>query len=514
MYNPSNPGTANETVREWFEAYNTTANPIDLNGWKIRLGTQANTQTDSIQTDLTVGAGQYIIFSNNLDSLQAIMGITAQHNYNSAGALANSGTPHIVIWNASNVLDDSVMYAVTNPWPSSTNGKSIYLTNYNNNNDLGASWALSNIQMANGDYGTPGLPNSALTVQPTLESPVVGATISEVAANFNWDAYSPAQTYVVQIATDSAFTNIVLNSTGNVANSLTTNVLTPGTHYYWRVRAIYNSVQSPWSIIWSFNTITYAVTVTAPVGGAHWLVGSSQLVTWTDNGADSVSGWYSIDGGSNWVSMFALAANTNSYTWTLPLTPSANAIVKVLPKIGNFTPSGTFTIDDYQFTFTSPVGGESWMATTQQTISWTDNGVPNVFLYVSWDNQATWFSLLLGSANTGSFAWTLPNVSSTECYCKLVAPVTGSTTISNQFTISPQLPPADPTGLAISVVVGSVDANLTWPAVPGATSYTVYSATTQNGTWSVISSGVPTNAYLDAGAVPAGHKLYRVTANN
>jgi len=122
--------------------------------------------------------------------------------------------------------------------------------------------------------------------------------------------------------------------------------------------------------------------------------------------------------------------------------------------------------------------------------------------------------LLLGSANTGSFAWTLPNVSSTECYCKLVAPVTGSTTISNQFTISPQLPPADPTGLAISVVVGSVDANLTWPAVPGATSYTVYSATTQNGTWSVISSGVPTNAYLDAGAVPAGHKLYRVTANN
>jgi hypothetical protein len=93
---------------------------------------------------------------------------------------------------------------------------------------------------------------------PRLLKPLNGTVISSLSPVFDW-ANSVIPTgatfdhYRIQIATDSAFTNIVhdLNING-VANSQdNTALLISGTTYYWRVQA-YNSAGdfSTWSAIW------------------------------------------------------------------------------------------------------------------------------------------------------------------------------------------------------------------------------------------------------------------------
>ena len=93
---------------------------------------------------------------------------------------------------------------------------------------------------------------------PRLLKPLNGALISGLSPVFDWaNSVIPTGTtfdhYRIQIATDSAFTNIVhdLNING-VANSKdNTALLISGTTYYWRVQA-FNSAGdfSTWSVVW------------------------------------------------------------------------------------------------------------------------------------------------------------------------------------------------------------------------------------------------------------------------
>src|SRR5206468_8865677 len=74
-----------------------------------------------------------------------------------------------------------------------------------------------------------------------------------------------------------------------------------------------------------------AVAVTSPNGGEAWAVGSSQTLTWnaTDNaGVANVDLAYSTDGGATYPNAIATGiANSGSYAWTVPNTPSTQARV-------------------------------------------------------------------------------------------------------------------------------------------------------------------------------------------
>ena len=75
------------------------------------------------------------------------------------------------------------------------------------------------------------------------------------------------------------------------------------------------------------------VTVTTPNGGESWLIGSSQSITWTatDNIAvANVDLAYSTDGGATYPNVIATAiANSGSFLWTVPNTPTTLARVQV-----------------------------------------------------------------------------------------------------------------------------------------------------------------------------------------
>src|SRR5439155_21583987 len=76
-----------------------------------------------------------------------------------------------------------------------------------------------------------------------------------------------------------------------------------------------------------------SVTVLMPNGGEVWPIGTSQKISWTasDNGSvASVDLAYSTDGGTTYPNVIATGiANSGTFVWTVPNTPTTTARVRV-----------------------------------------------------------------------------------------------------------------------------------------------------------------------------------------
>ncbi|MDP1537410.1 MAG: hypothetical protein Q8L95_09540, partial [Burkholderiales bacterium] len=80
-----------------------------------------------------------------------------------------------------------------------------------------------------------------------------------------------------------------------------------------------------------------ATTLTAPNGGEFWLAGSTQDVIWNSGHiadanltATPLKLAYSSDGGASYGTWTDWEANDGSYSWLLPMTPSYQAVIKVV----------------------------------------------------------------------------------------------------------------------------------------------------------------------------------------
>lgn len=93
------------------------------------------------------------------------------------------------------------------------------------------------------------LTNSPIQISPS--NGVINLNRSNI--TLDWDTVSNATSYQYQIDTANNFTNS--SQTFSVPTSqITLNRLDNFTTYYWRVRAINNAGNSPWSGVWSFTT--------------------------------------------------------------------------------------------------------------------------------------------------------------------------------------------------------------------------------------------------------------------
>src|SRR5439155_1297056 len=128
--------------------------------------------------------------------------------------------------------------------------------------------------------------------------------------------------------------------------------------------------------------------VVAPNGGETWTVGSTQAIAWTSSGTiPSVKLEYSKDNFATVTLIAAAAANTGSFTWTVP----DNAATTVRVRVTN-TADAT-VLDDSNATFTirggfilsAPNGGEEWVVGSTRQIAWTTTGssIANVKLEYS-----------------------------------------------------------------------------------------------------------------------------------
>ena len=78
-----------------------------------------------------------------------------------------------------------------------------------------------------------------------------------------------------------------------------------------------------------------SVTVSSPNGGDTLCVGTTYNITWSSTSLDMVWMRYSTNGGSSWINIDTVSASSQSYSWTVPNTPSTNCLVKICDKDGD-----------------------------------------------------------------------------------------------------------------------------------------------------------------------------------
>ena len=163
-------------------------------------------------------------------------------------------------------------------------------------------------------------------------------------------------------------------------------------------------INGNWEIL--YMVLTSAIYVTSPNGGEAWDPGTSHNITWQSMGvAGNVKIEYSTNDGSSYTTITNSTANTGSFSWTVPNTPSASCRVRVseaatgIPSDVSdavFTIVGqvvcTYSVFPESQSFSSLGGAGSINVTSQGGCNWTA---------VSND---VWISITAGSTGSGNGA--------------------------------------------------------------------------------------------------------------
>lgn len=129
--------------------------------------------------------------------------------------------------------------------------------------------------------------DSAAAFPPvTLVSPANQLIVSGNSIDFVWDAVNlPGATYDFELATDSAFSNVLASAQAYDTNAFSVSGLPTDTVLYWRVRAFSGTSFSAFSATWSvelFSPDVLAGMLLWYKGDAGTIVSGDTLVTWQD----------------------------------------------------------------------------------------------------------------------------------------------------------------------------------------------------------------------------------------
>jgi len=116
--------------------------------------------------------------------------------------------------------------------------------------------------------------DDAITAAPTLTSPADGSSGESINPIFTWTVVSGVSNYLIEVATDAAFSNVV-DTESPTTNTYLGIPLNTFTQYYWRVQAENSCGTGPFSTVFEFETgnnvcLTYSSTdtpITLPVFG-------------------------------------------------------------------------------------------------------------------------------------------------------------------------------------------------------------------------------------------------------
>ncbi|HMQ99156.1 MAG TPA: T9SS type A sorting domain-containing protein, partial [Ignavibacteria bacterium] len=127
----------------------------------------------------------------------------------------------------------------------------------------------------------------ALPNAPGLITPVNGASNVSLTPFFDWDSTSPADSYTLQAALDTSFSNAPVFISGITQSFL--NLVTPqlqnNFRYYWRVSATNIAGTGPWSSIFNFTTLLGMPAAPALLSPANFATGVSltPLLDWVED---------------------------------------------------------------------------------------------------------------------------------------------------------------------------------------------------------------------------------------
>jgi hypothetical protein len=177
------------------------------------------------------------------------------------------------------------------------------------------------------------------------------------------------------------------------------------------------------------------VSVIFPNGGETFGFGDSITILWgaTDNGiVDSLSLFFSSDGGLIWDTLATGEANDSNFLWIAPSLLSDSCLIRITAfdlasNTNEDTSDSIFSISDLispQVSVVFPNGGESFGPGDSVTIQWValDNGtIDSLSLFFSSDGGSIWDTLATGEANDSSYLWIVPGVSTTQGLISILA---------------------------------------------------------------------------------------------
>ncbi len=250
----------------------------------------------------------------------------------------------------------------------------------------------------------------------------------------SWSASSNISSVNIDLSTDNGLNWINLSTGYNAAQDFSWTVgNNPSSQALIRVTdASNNNIKDESDAIFAIELLQ----VTSPNGGEFFLVDSTVNITWNSNSVNNVKLEYSTNNGLVWQNIIASTpAAPQSYSWTVPNTPSADVIVR----ISDADNASAVITDNSDTTFTistlylkSPNGGESFSVNTQQTILWSaHSSVNSVTLEYTTNNGTSWNTISSSvTASDQSYQWTIPNATTNQALVRITD--NNNTSVSDQ----------------------------------------------------------------------------------
>lgn len=357
---------------------------------------------------------------------------------------------------------------------------------------------------------------------PSLVSPANNAACVSLTPLLDWSDAAGATSYNVQVATDAAFTNIIINITGLTASQYSVpSPLVNNTQYYWKAAAV-NSGGTTWSSVWTFITTTVSLpsgpALLTPANGA-----TGQSLTPTLDWSDLIgASTYKVEvSTSNVFTTITDSATVAVSTYTVPAGKLSNGTVyywRVFGKntcntspaslVWNFTTSANPPVAP---TLLLPAFGALCQSLTL-TLDWAD--VPGANTYrVQVSFVSSFATTVIDTGNLTSSQFTVPAnlVNNSLYYWRVNAANSGGTSawslVWNFTTTTVTLPVAPVLSVPINGATGqSLTPTLKWFKISGATSYRIQISTSNTFATITDSSTVNDSFYT----VPSGKLANRV----
>ncbi|MFH1011520.1 MAG: hypothetical protein V1784_09850, partial [bacterium] len=206
--------------------------------------------------------------------------------------------------------------------------------------------------------------------------------------------------------------------------------------------------------MWEVSVGGSSILVTSPNGGEVWGQGVASTITWSSGG---ISGDVRIELNRNypsgeWEIVFSSTPNDGSQTWTVAGATTSKARLRITsisnPGISDES-NADFSIVTRQITVLTPNGGENWVYSTAQTITWSRVGTATmVVIQVNrYYPSSSWETLATTSALSYTWAVTSPATSNARIRVYFSSyPSEGDTSDANFTISSPAVTVANPNG--------------------------------------------------------------------
>lgn len=364
---------------------------------------------------------------------------------------------------------------------------------------------------------------------PVLTTPADEAIEQPLTLDLAWEASTDATYYDVQVATDEGFTQVTVDQTSLTTLTVTVDVPTPATTYFWRVRAGNASEQSDWSNTRRFTTIPVqpgtAPTTATPADGAT--TGSlTPTLTWVAlAGAATYDVQLSTQSDfSKSLALIAEATNLNQTHYTVAegaLAPAATYYWRVrgTNSAGAGPWSATMRFNTPQDasgvpSLAEPVDG-ALEQPTQVTLQWHPASGAS-FYDVRLATDAAFTHIVLDQRGIHDLRLDVTDLQPSTVYYWQVLAVnpSGVSAWSDPFHFTTQISAPQLLEPTDGTMVASLSPTLQWAVINGADQYTLALSTSADFSMSILFTGVTASAQQVFGLMPGTLYYWRVRSSN